>query len=151
MEKKARKFRYRVHSRCNNRASKVEIKKSFKSNKPGEKSDGDIMYFEQRVKKPLYVQVDVYIKAVTGVAMQNKTAVKTDYSIQGREMKNLTFDRESIVVHLENHLKQHGIELILKAAGQKVGLAEVNIIIVRVKGRSTKAGVRDKDGYLPPN
>jgi hypothetical protein len=111
------------------------------------------MYVEntQRVKKPLYVQVDVYVKVVTGVAMQNKTAVKTDYSVQGSEMKNLTFDREAIVVHLKNHLKEHGIELILKAAGQKVGLVEVSIIIVRVKERSTKAGVRDKDGYLPPN
>jgi hypothetical protein len=66
-------------------------------------------------------------------------------------MKNLTFDNESIVVHLETHLKEHGIEPILKASGQKVGLAEVNIIIIRVKGISTKAGVRGKDGYLPPN
>jgi hypothetical protein len=40
-------------------------------------------------------------------------------------MKNLTFDKELIVVHLETHLKEHGIEHILKASGQKVGLAEV--------------------------
>jgi hypothetical protein len=66
-------------------------------------------------------------------------------------MKTLTFDREPSVVPLENHLKEHGIELILKAAGQKVVLAEVNIRIIRLKARSTKAGVRDKYGYLPPN
>ena len=136
--------------------------KPLKSDKPGEKNVGDIMYVEnaQGVKKPLYVQVDVCTKLVTGVAMKNKTedecksailAVKTDYGLKGREMKTLTFDREPSVVPLENHLKEHGIELILKAAGQKVGLAEVNIRIIRVKARSTKAGVRDKYGYLPPN
>jgi hypothetical protein len=97
---------------------------------------------------------------VTGVAMKNKTedecksailAGKTDYGVKGREMKTLTFDREPSVVPLENHLKEHGINLILKAAGQKVGLAEVNIRIIRVKARSTKVGVGDKYGYLPPN
>jgi hypothetical protein len=50
---------------------------------------GNIMYVEyaQGEKKPLYVQVDVCTKLVTGVAMRNKTvdecksailAVKTD-------------------------------------------------------------------------
>jgi hypothetical protein len=66
-------------------------------------------------------------------------------------MKTLTFDREPSVVRWENHLKEHGIELILKADSQQVGLAEVRIRIIRVKVRSTTAGVRDKYGYLPPN
>ncbi len=103
------------------------------------------------------MQVDACSKLMTGVAMKNKTedecklailAVKTDYGIKGREMKTLTYDRELSVVTLENHLKEYGIELILKAA-QKVGLAEVNIRIIRVKARSTKTGVRDKYGSVP--
>jgi hypothetical protein len=130
--------------------------KPLKSDKPGKKNVENA----QGVKKPLYVQVDVCTKLVTVVAMKNKTedecksailAVKTDYGLKGGEMKTLTFDREPSVVPLKNHLKEHGIELILKAAGQKVRLAEVNIRIIRVKARSTKAGVRDKYGYLPPN
>jgi hypothetical protein len=38
-----------------------------------------------------------------------------------------------------------------KAAGQKVGSAEVNISIIRMIARSTEAFVRDKYGYIPPN
>jgi hypothetical protein len=48
-------------------------------------------------------------------------------------------------------LNNNGIELLLKAAGQKVGLAEVTVRLIREKIRATKAGVRAKYGYLPPN
>jgi hypothetical protein len=48
-------------------------------------------------------------------------------------------------------LNNNGIELLLKAARQKVGLAEVTIRLIREKARVTKAGVRAKYGYLPPN
>jgi hypothetical protein len=48
-------------------------------------------------------------------------------------------------------LKEEGVELILKAAGQKVGLAEVTIRLIRNKARATKAGVRTKYHYLPSN
>ena len=44
-----------------------------------------------------------------------------------------------------------GIKLSLKAAGQKVGLAEVSIRLVREKARATKAGVRAMFGYMPAN
>jgi hypothetical protein len=49
--------------------------KPLKSDKTGKKNDGDIMYVDnaQGVKKPLYVQVDVFTKLVTGLAMRNKT------------------------------------------------------------------------------
>jgi hypothetical protein len=39
----------------------------------------------------------------------------------------------------------------LKAVGQKVGLAEVSIRLVREKARATKAGVRAQYGYFPLN
>jgi hypothetical protein len=95
------------------------------------------MYVEnaQGVKESICKQLDVYMKMVTGVAMKNKTkeeckaailAMKTDNDIKERVMKNLIFDREPCLLPLENHLK-----FIFKAAGQTVGLEEVNIRIIR--------------------
>ena len=66
-------------------------------------------------------------------------------------MEILIFDREQGIVPLESTLKEYGIKLFLKAAGQKVGLAEVSIRNIRVKARKTKAGVREKYKYLPSN
>ena len=48
-------------------------------------------------------------------------------------------------------IEAHGVKLILKAAGQKVGLAEVSIRLIREKARATKAGVRAMYGYIPAN
>jgi hypothetical protein len=61
------------------------------------------------------------------------------------------FGREPGIVPIEDKLLMNGVELKLKAAGQKVGLAEVSIRLVREKARATKAGVRAKFNYLPPN
>jgi hypothetical protein len=66
--------------------------------------------------------------------------IKSEYEIEGRTIKNLVFDRDPGIVPTENELKSKGIDLILKAAGQKVGLAEVTIRLIRVKARATKAG-----------
>jgi hypothetical protein len=52
---------------------------------------------------------------------------------------------------VENSMKAEGVQMKFTAAGQKVGLAEVNIRIIREKARSAKAGVRSKYNYLPPN
>jgi hypothetical protein len=71
--------------------------------------------------------------------------------MKGRPMKQLIFDREPGIVPNEATLKSHGIEVTLKAAGQKVGLAEVSIRLIHEKARETKAGVCAKFGYLPPN
>ena len=136
--------------------------KPLASNVPGELTVGDIMFVETKnnVKKPMLVHVDVCTKLITGVPLQNRTEdectkavlqIKSEYQIDGRTMKQLVFDREPGIVPAENELKSKGIELILKAAGQKVGLAEVTIRLIRVKARATKAGVRAKYGYLPPN
>ena len=61
------------------------------------------------------------------------------------------FDQEPRIVPLEDTLLNNGIDLRLKAAGQKVGLAEVSIRMIREKARATKARIRAKFGYLPPN
>ena len=60
--------------------------------------------------------------------------------MQLKDMEELTFDREPGIVTLEIPIKEQGIELHLKAAGQKAALAEVNIRNIRVKARKTKAG-----------
>ncbi len=77
--------------------------------------------------------------------------VKAEYAAKGKTIKQLVFNREPGIVPSQDILNDNGIELILKAAGQKVGLAEVSIRLIREKARATKAGVRSKFGYLPPN
>jgi hypothetical protein len=77
--------------------------------------------------------------------------VKEVYARNDYELKQLVFDREPDIVPIEDKLLMNGVELKLKAAGQKVGLAEVFIRLVREKARATKAGVRANFNYLPPN
>ena len=109
---------------------KYKSTKPLVSEVPGKINVVDLMFVEnnQNAKKPLYVQVDVCTKYVTGVAMNDKTmqechetiiAVKNDYANKGHKMEELTFDREPGVTPLEMTIKEHGIELNLKAAGQK--------------------------------
>ena len=43
---------------------------------------------------------------------------------------------------MQEDIEARGIKLSLKAAGQKVGLAEVSIRLIRGEARATKAGVR---------
>jgi len=123
---------------------------------------GDIMFVELKDnrKQPLLIHTDVCTKMITGKELESKSTeeltkaisnIKNDYLLYNRTMKQLVFDREPAVMSAEDNLKAEGIELVPKAAGQKVGLAEVSIRLVRVKARATKAGVRAKYGYLPPN
>jgi hypothetical protein len=142
--------------------SRVKSQKPLQSSMPGEVNIGDIMFVESKndKKQPLMIHVDVCTKMITGVPLKNKSEeectkvlleVKTDYQMRGRKMKRLIFDREPGIVPIETQLKAHDIELILKAAGQKVGLAEVSIRLVHKKARATKASVRANFGCIPPN
>ena len=141
---------------------KYRSTKLLVSDVPGKETVGDIMFIELREskKKPLMVHVDVCTKLITGVEMQNKSEeectktvlnIKSDYDIFGHKLQNITFDREPGIVPAESSLNASGINLKLKAAAQKVGLAEVSIRLIRMKARATKAGVRAQYGYLPPN
>jgi hypothetical protein len=136
--------------------------KPIKAEVPGEVTVGDIMFVELKdeAKKPLLVHMDVNTKLITGLMLSNKTQdectkailnIRNNYLSKGQVMKTLVFDREPAIVQAENTLNAAGIELMLKAAGQKVGLAEVTIRLIRNKARATKAGVRSKYGYLPAN
>jgi hypothetical protein len=142
--------------------ARIKSTKPLQSLTPGSVTVGDIMFVELKedIKKPLMVHVDVCTKLITGIPLRNRTEEectkaivdsKAHYSLNDRNLKQLVFDREPGIAPCENTLSAHGIELVLKAAGQKVGLAEVSIRLIREKARATKAGVRAKYGYLPPN
>ena len=64
-------------------------------------------------------------------------------------MEKIIFDREPGIVPLETTLKEYGIELFLKAAGQKVGLAEVKYgIFVSKHGRPKQVYAKNVSIYL---
>ena len=67
------------------------------------------------------------------------------------KLERLTIDRESSIVVMQEDIEARSIRLTLIAAGQKIGLAEVSIKLVREKARATKAGVRALYGYMPAN
>ena len=136
--------------------------KPLTATKPGENGVADLMFIEGRhgVKIPFYVHVDVATKLIMGYAMKDKTYaealravefIREQHDLLEHKLERLTFDRESSIVAMQEDIEARGIKLILKAAGQKVGLAEVSIRLVREKARATKAGVRAMYGYIPAN
>jgi hypothetical protein len=142
--------------------NRVKSTKPLVAREPGDIGVADLMFVEGRaeIKTPLYVHADVKSKLIIGVPMKDKTreacldafkTIKSAHQVANRRLKSVVFDRESAIVALETEIIELGIELILKAAGQKVGLAEVDIRIIRIKSRSSKAGVRERYGYLPAN
>ena len=136
--------------------------KPLTANRPGENGVADLMFIEGRhdVKTPMYIHVDVATKLIIGYSLKNKTYgevhraieyVGEQHKLMGKKLERLTFDRESAIVVMQDDIEAMGIKLSLKAAGQKVGLAEVSIRLVREKARATKAGVRAMFGYMPAN
>jgi hypothetical protein len=99
---------------------KYKSTKPFVSDVPGKSNVADLLFVEmnQDGKKPLYVQVDVCTKYVSGVVMTSHKkskctdailAVKDDHEIKGHRMEELTFDREPGIVPLEVPIKEQGI------------------------------------------
>ena len=136
--------------------------KPLTANRPGENGVADLMFIEGRheVKTPMYIHVDVATKLIIGYSLKNKTYgevhraieyVDEQHKLMGKKLERLTFDRESAIVVMQDDIEAMGIKLSLKAAGQKVGLAEVSIRLIREKARATKAGVRAMFGYMPAN
>ena len=83
--------------------------------------------------------------------MRANQFIDDQHKMIGKKLERLTFDRESSIVVMQEDIEARGIRLSLKAAGQKVGLAEVSIRLIREKARATKAGVRAIYGYMPAN
>jgi len=90
----------------------------------------------KNIKKPLMIHVDVYTKFMIGIILKDRTEDECTNAIlqiieayvrNNYDLKQLVFDREPGIVPIEDKLLMNGIELKLKAAGQKVGLAEVSI------------------------
>ena len=88
------------------------------------------------MKTPFYVHVDVATELIMGYAMKDKTYaealravefIREQHDLMEHRLERLTFDRESSIVAMQEDIEARGIKLILKAAGQKVGLAEVSI------------------------
>lgn len=136
--------------------------KPLQAERPGHNGVGDLMFIEGRhdYKTPFYVHVDVYSKLIIGLSLRDKSYnevqkaiefVRDQHVLCGVRLEALTFDRESAVAAMQDEIEGLGIRLFLKAAGQKVGLAEVSIRLIREKARATKAGVRAIYGYMPPN
>ena len=136
--------------------------KPLTADKPGGNGVGDLMFFEGRndVKTPFYVHVDVAINLIIGYALKDKTYggvlhaieyIDEQHKLVKHKLERLTFDRESSIVVMQEDIEARGIKLSLKAAGQKVGLVEVSIHLIREKARATKAGVRAIYGYIPAN
>ena len=104
------------------------------------------------IKTPSYVHVDVVTKLIIiGYALKDKTYgevlhaieyIDEQHKLAKHKLERLTFDRESSIVVMQEDIEARGIKLSLKAAGQKVGLAEVSIRLIREEARATKAGVR---------
>ena len=85
------------------------------------------------MKKPFYVHVDVATKSIIGYAMKGKTYgealravefISEQHGLMKHKLERLTFDRESSIVAMQEDIESRGTKLILRAAGQKVGLAE---------------------------
>ena len=125
--------------------------KPLTASRPGENGVADLMFIEGRhdVKTPMYIHVDVATKLIIGYSLKSKTYgdvhraieyVEEQHKLMGKKLERLTFDRESAIVVTQDDIEAMGIKLSLKAAGQKVGLAEVSIRLIREKARATKAG-----------
>jgi hypothetical protein len=141
---------------------RVRSTKPLHATVPGQVGVADLMFIEIRPgqpKVPFYVHVDVFSHCLITSPMKGKTLDDVAHAlavIRGillsmkRPLLRLVFDRESALVALELEIAASGLQLDLKAAGQKVGLAEVSIRFIREGARATKAGVRAMFGYMPP-
>jgi hypothetical protein len=142
--------------------ARIKPSKPLQSNNPGCVTVGNMMFIEgaKNVKRPLLIHVNICTKYMLGKILKDRSEeectkailqVKEVYARNDYELKQLVFVRDPGIVPIEDKLLMNGFELKLKVAGQKVGLAEVSIRLVREKARATKAGVRAKFNYLPPN
>ena len=135
---------------------------STKMEKPevGTVATGDLMFIDQRNgnKTPMFLCVDVGSKVMMGIHLTGKEeseiersidVVCGEYKSNGHQLKELSFDRESALVSISDSILAKGINPRIKAAGQKAGLAEVSISLIRGHARSTKAGVRNDFMYNP--
>jgi hypothetical protein len=118
---------------------------------------GDIMFLNTI---PLLIVVDVDTKCIILTTMVNKKIdnlkralehVINVYKIHDKKLSKLIFDREPAILALQSWLLTQQVQLKLKAAAQKVGLAEIFIRLIKDTARTTKLSVRDNYGYTPPS
>ena len=118
--------------------------KPLNATRPGENGVADLMFIVGRndVKTPFYVHVDVATRLIIGQTLRDKTYgsvlhaiefVDDQHKLWRHKLEQLVFDRESAIAVMQEDIKARGIKLTLKAAGKKVGLAEVTIRLIREK------------------
>ena len=141
-----------------NRSSSTKVQAS----EVGEDGAADLLFVEQAVggKRAVYTHTDIGSKCRFLVDMQGKTeqdikdavrVVSGYHEMYGHKLKTLSFDRESAVVRIQNWLVEAlHIRTKLKASNQKVGLAEIDIRLLKDGARATKSGVREQFGYNAP-
>ena len=72
------------------------------------------------------------------------------FNTSGRELKQVSCDRESAVTVMGPYLNSKGISLDLKASGQKCPRVEVAIRGLKDTARSTYFSIQNSEGYLLP-
>ena len=94
------------------------------------------------------MHVDLATKLIIGYPLKDKTygevlraieSISDQHKLAEHPLQKHRFDRESSIVVMQEDIEARGIKLFLKAAGQKVGLAEASIKLISEKARATKA------------
>ena len=94
------------------------------------------------------MHVDLATKLIIGYPLKDKTygevlraieSISDQHKLAEHPLQMHRFDRESSIVVMQEDIEARGIKLFLKAAGQKVGLAEASIKLISEKARATKA------------
>ena len=128
---------------------------------PGEIIAGDILFLDTEVKKrPALLLIDAgskcpFFETLKGRTLSDlqaaATSVLCNWVRVGYQPKELRFDRESAILAAKLWFKKnYNLELKPMAAGQKEGLAEVSIRIVKSRARRVKAGILFRFGYRFP-
>jgi hypothetical protein len=106
-----------------------------------------------------HVFADAFSRAISGRVMVRANEIQDAFELlvalcrsAGHPLRVIRFDRERAVAagSIAPWLKLKGVDLVLTAAGQKLGLGEVCGRIVKDRSRSTVAGIQERFGYKFP-
>ena len=136
--------------------------KKHLSYKVGEAGAADILFVEQATgpKAAYLLHIDICTKTKFVTQLTNKSEeqlfaaygkIVSIHNHYNHSLRHLYFDRESGIVSLKDRLiSELKVYVHLKAASQKVGLAEVEIRYVKESARATKLGVQEQLGIDLP-
>ena len=132
------------------------------SYKVGEAGAADLLFVEQATgtKAAYLLHIDLCTKTKFVIQLTNKSEeqllaaygkITSIHDHYNHTLRHLYFDRESGIVSLKDRLMTElKVYVHLKAASQKVGLAEVEIRYVKESARATKLGAQERLGIDLP-